>query len=98
VRGLLLAAERYDRAEVVNISSGVETPISELVEHLQALTQPRVEVRWARDKPEGQPRRCLDVRKARAELGFACEVDIRRGLEATLAWYERNRLNPEVRT
>ena len=97
VKGLLLAAERYDRAEVVNISSGVETPISDVVQHLQAMTNPPVEIRWVADKPEGQLRRCLDVTKAKSDLGFACDVDIRSGLEATVKWYKENLLKSDVR-
>jgi GDP-L-fucose synthase len=96
-RGLLLAAERYDTANVVNLSSGVETPIAELVLHLQALTNPVGGIRWLADKPEGQLRRCLDVAKARAELGFRCEVDIRAGLAMTVNWYKENLSNPDIR-
>jgi GDP-L-fucose synthase len=96
-RGLLLAAERYEAAEVVNLSSGVETPIAELVRHLQAQINPMGGVRWLADKPEGQLRRCLDVTKARTELGFSCEVGIEAGLTMTVKWYRDNLSNPQIR-
>jgi GDP-L-fucose synthase len=90
-RGMLMAAERYDAAVTVNISSGVETTVRELVETLVGLIGFRGEVVWDTSKPEGQLRRWFDVSRVQKDLGFAPEVDLREGLRRTIAWYRANR-------
>ena len=90
-RGLLMAAQRYDRSELVNISSGVETPVREVVEALVEVTGYRGRVAWDESKPEGQARRWFDVSKAREELGFQAATGLREGLEQTVRWYRENR-------
>ena len=95
--GLLKAAETYDKNEIVNISSGVETSVIDIVKHLKELSGFSKEVVWNTDRPEGQARRCFDISKAQKELHFAPKYDIRKGLEKTVKWYQKNRNNPDLR-
>jgi nucleoside-diphosphate-sugar epimerase len=90
-RGLLLAAERYDHAELVNISSGEETSIRELVRMLIDLTGFKGDVVWDASRPEGAPRRRLDISRARTDLGFQSEIALEEGLERTIKWFKDNR-------
>jgi GDP-L-fucose synthase len=90
-RGILLAAGKYETPELVNISSGVETSIRELVELMTQLTGFRGRVVWDASRPDGQLRRCFDISKARADLGFEPQVTLREGLQRTVAWYQENR-------
>ena len=89
-RGMLLAAERYDAAELVNISSGVETSIRSVAETLAEVTGFKGRIVWDDSQPEGQSRRLFDVTKAERELGFRAEVGLREGLERTASWYREN--------
>ena len=86
-RGIALAAERYDKPEPVNIGSGIEISISRLVEIITKLTGFEGSVNWDKSKPDGQPRRCLDVSRARREFGFEAEMDFEEGLRRTVDWY-----------
>ncbi len=90
-RGILLAGERYATPELVNISSGIETSIKELVETLADITQFDGRIIWDASRPDGQLRRCFDINKARTDLGFEPETSLRHGLERTVAWYRTNR-------
>ena len=85
--GILLATERYDKAEPLNLGSGQETSIKSLVNTIARLTGFRGEVRWDATKPDGQPRRRLDVSRARAEIGFAAKTRLEDGLRRTVEWY-----------
>lgn len=86
-RGIALAAERYDKPDPVNIGSGIEISISRLVEIITKLTGFKGTVNWDTSKPDGQPRRCLDVSRARQEFGFEAEMDFEEGLRRTVDWY-----------
>jgi GDP-L-fucose synthase len=86
---ILLAAERYDKPEPVNIGSGEEISIRELIELIAQLTGFRGAVAWDRAKPDGQPSRRLDVSRAEREFGFRSATSLREGLQQTIAWYER---------
>ena len=90
-RGLLLAAERYERPELVNITSGVETSIRELADTILELTGFQGRVVWDTSHPDGQRRRCFDVSKAQQDLGFQAQTSLREGLERTIAWYKENK-------
>ncbi|HEU4758698.1 MAG TPA: GDP-L-fucose synthase [Dehalococcoidia bacterium] len=90
-QGLLLAAERYDRPELVNLSSGVETSIRELVEQIVAVTGFRGRLVWDTSGPDGQARRWFDVSKAKRDLGWEAKTSLRAGLELTIPWYRANR-------
>jgi GDP-L-fucose synthase len=86
-QGVLLAAERYDEPEPVNLGTGRETPVSELVNMVASLSGFQGEIRWDATKPDGQPRRCLDVSRAREKFGFEASVGLIDGLRETVEWY-----------
>lgn len=90
-KGILMATQKYDKPDPVNLGSGVETPIRELVELLCELIGYEGKVRWDRTKPNGQPRRWLDTTRAYEEFGFRARTSLRQGLSKTLEWYEENR-------
>jgi nucleoside-diphosphate-sugar epimerase len=74
----------------VNIGAGFEITIKDLVEKIVNLTGFSGEVRWDRSQPDGQPRRRLDVARAKNEFGFVAKTDFDEGLKATIAWYREN--------
>jgi GDP-L-fucose synthase len=85
---VLLAAERYDKPDPINLGSGQEISIRDLVNYVARLTRYSGEIRWDSSKPDGQPRRCLDVEKAAREFGFRAKTKFEDGLRATIQWYE----------
>ena len=85
--GLLLAAQRYDRPEPVNLGTGSEVSIRELAELIAELTGFEGEIVWDPSQPNGQPRRSLDTSRARELFGFEARMSLREGLERTIAWY-----------
>ena len=85
--GLILAAERYDSPESINLGTGIETPIKDLVKLISNLSGFKGEIRWDASKPEGQPRRFLDVSKAKKEFGFEARTSLEQGLSETINWY-----------
>lgn len=87
-QGIVLAAERYDSPEPVNLGTGQEVTIRALVDLIKCLTGFRGELRWRTDRPNGQPRRCLSVDRARRAFGFEAKVPFEGGLRETIAWYE----------
>ena len=88
--GILLAAEHYDRPDPVNLGSGEEIKIKDLVHLISDLTGFEGEVEWDVTKPDGQPRRKLDTTKAKQEFGFEAQMRLAEGLRRTIEWYERN--------
>jgi GDP-L-fucose synthase len=91
--GLLLAADRYDGAEPVNLGTGVETSIRELAELIAELTGFSGEIVWDTSMPNGQPRRQLDATRARERFGFEASTPLRKGLERTIEWYREHALS-----
>jgi GDP-L-fucose synthase len=89
--GIVLAAERYEGAEPVNLGAGVEITIRELVTLIAELTGFRGRIEFDPSMPNGQPRRCLDTSRAEREFGFRARTDFREGLRRTIAWYEQSR-------
>jgi GDP-L-fucose synthase len=87
VEALWLAAERYDGAEPVNVGSGEEIAIHDLVGLVAELTGFAGQIVWDTSKPNGQPRRRLDISKAEKLFGFRARTGLREGLERTIAWY-----------
>jgi GDP-L-fucose synthase len=85
--GFLLAAERYDGPEPVNLGTGVETTIRETAELVAELTGFTGEIQWDESMPNGQPRRSLDPSRAKELFGFEARTPLREGLERTIAWY-----------
>lgn len=88
---IVLAAEKYESAEPVNIGSCMEISIKDLVELISELTGFKGEIVWDTEKPDGQPRRCLDVSAAEKGFGFKAEVPFRNGLKKTIEWYRENK-------
>jgi GDP-L-fucose synthase len=84
---ILLAAERYDKPDPVNIGAGFEITIKELVELIVRLTGFKGRVRWDASKPDGQPRRCLDVSRAEREFGFRAHTPFEEGLQRTIEYF-----------
>ena len=89
--GIVLAADRYDGADPVNLGVGREITIRELVEVIARLTRFEGEIRWDASKPDGQPRRALDTSRAREQFGFEAATSFEDGLRSTVDWYERSR-------
>ena len=88
-RGIILATEKYDKPDPVNLGSGFEISIKDLVELIAEIAEFEGEIRWDTSKPDGQPRRCLDVSRAKEEFEFEAKVGFREGLEKTIEWYEK---------
>ena len=89
--GIVLAAERYNRGEPVNLGSAFEISIRALVEMIAEEVGFDGELHWDASKPNGQPRRKLDVSRAEREFGFVSQTDFRVGLRETIAWYQAKR-------
>jgi GDP-L-fucose synthase len=91
VEGILLAAERYDQPDPVNLGSGKEISINDLVRLMADLVGFKGEIVWDTSKPNGQPRRCLDVSQAERAFGFCAQTPFEAGLRRTIDWYRRER-------
>lgn len=89
--GILLATEKYDKAEPVNLGSGMEISIKKLVELIAKFTGFKGRILWDTTRPNGQLRRHLDTSKAEREFGFKAEMDFEKGLRKTIDWYIGNR-------
>ncbi|MHC4075150.1 MAG: GDP-L-fucose synthase family protein [Planctomycetota bacterium] len=97
--GILLASEFYNGPEPVNIGAGFEITIKELAEKIVKLTGFKGEIRWDTTKPDGQPRRQLDVTRAKEYFGFKAKTSFDEGLKATIDWYCRqikSKLRPKT--
>ncbi|MFU8826682.1 MAG: GDP-L-fucose synthase family protein [Brevefilum sp.] len=90
-RGIALATERYNESLPVNIGSGFEISIKDLVEKITRMTGFEGELVWDTSKPNGQPRRALDTSRAKEKFGFAAQTDFDEGLQQTIDWYRANR-------
>ena len=87
---IVRATECYDGAEPINIGSGREISIRELVDKIATITGFDGRIEWDTTKPNGQPRRCLEVSRAQQEFGFTARTDLDAGLRATVGWYREN--------
>ena len=90
--GILLATERYNGADPVNLGSGFEISIRDLAELIRRLTGFEGKLVWDTSKPNGQPRRVLDISRAERYFGFRAKTDFEEGLRRTIEWYRQNRL------
>lgn len=95
--GLCLAAERLEDSEPVNLGTGREIRIAELAALVARLCGYRGALRFDPSKPDGQPRRCLDTRRAQGRLGFKAQVGFEEGLRRTIAWFEEERRQGRIR-
>jgi GDP-L-fucose synthase len=89
-RGIVMAAQKYDGDQPVNLGTNYEISIRDLVELIGELMEFRGEIVWETDKPNGQPRRCLDTNRAREAFGFTAQVDFKQGLKNTIDWYRQH--------
>ena len=89
--GILTATERYDESDPINLGSGMEISIRELVDTIVELTGFTGEVKWDTSKPDGQPRRRLDTSRAQERFNWEASTEFREGLRKTIEWYEENR-------
>lgn len=86
-RGIVLGTQFYSDAEPVNLGTGTEISIKDLILLICELMDYAGEIVWQTDKPNGQPRRCLDTARAKQAFGFTAAIDFREGLKNTIAWY-----------
>ncbi|WP_017712366.1 GDP-L-fucose synthase family protein [Prochlorothrix hollandica] len=89
-QGIVLATQSYSDPEPVNLGSGAEISIRDLVVLIADLMEFEADIVWQTDKPNGQPRRCLDTHRATAAFGFEAQVDFRTGLRQTIDWYRQH--------
>jgi GDP-L-fucose synthase len=94
--GILLAAERFNQSEPVNLGSSEEISIRDLAQIIARETGFPGRITWDTTKPNGQPRRKLDTTRAEHIFGFCAKVDFPTGLRQTIAWYWEKRRNGEV--
>ncbi len=92
-RGIILASEKYNKSEPVNIGAGFEISIHDLANKIKELTGFSGQIIWDKDKPNGQPRRMLDVSRATLEFGFTANTTFDEGLTKTVSWYINNSSN-----
>ncbi len=90
--GIVAAAERYDRPDPVNLGSGFEISIKELAGLIIRLVGYEGTIAWQTDKPNGQPRRALDVSRAREYFGWQAKMSFEDGIRKTVAWFQENRV------
>lgn len=90
-RGIVMATERYESSEPVNLGAGFEITIKDLAEKIREMTGFEGEIAWDTSKPDGQPRRCLDVSRAKEQFGFEAEVNFEEGLRRTIDGYREHR-------
>jgi GDP-L-fucose synthase len=86
-KAIALAAKKYDKPEPVNIGSGFEISIKDLIKLICKLMDYKGKIVWDKTKPDGQPKRCLDISKAKKEFGFKAKTDFEKGLKKTIKWF-----------
>ncbi len=91
-RGIVQAIVKYDKSQPVNLGSSFEIKIKDLVNIIAKQTGFQGKIVWDKTKPDGQPRRKLDVSRAKKEFGFVSKVDFKTGLKRTVDWYGKNRV------
>jgi len=89
--GIILAAEKYNKSEPLNLGTGKEISIKNLSELLIKLMNAELNIKWLSDKPNGQPRRCIDSKKAFTELGFRPKISLEEGLKRIIEWSYNNK-------
>ncbi len=88
--GIILAAEKYNSSLPINLGSGIEISIKELVMKIIYLMDADIDIVWDIEKPNGQPRRCISIERARKEIGFEPKIGLDDGLKQTIDWYVSN--------
>ena len=85
---IILAAEKYSKQDPINLGTGEEVTIKELVDKIQKIMNSNLEIEWETDKPNGQPRRCVSFERAKNEIGFFPKTSLDEGLRRTINWYK----------
>ncbi|MGB3238414.1 MAG: GDP-L-fucose synthase [Geitlerinemataceae cyanobacterium] len=88
-RGIVMATQSYNDSEPVNLGTNSEISVGNLVELICELMEFEGEIVWETDKPNGQPRRCLDTERAKQAFGFTAEMEFKQGLKNTIDWYRQ---------
>ncbi|WP_353929327.1 GDP-L-fucose synthase [Okeanomitos corallinicola TIOX110] len=88
--GIVMATQSYNESDPINLGTGEEISIKDLITLICELMEFDGEIVWETDKPNGQPRRCLDTQKAKAAFGFTAQVGFREGLKNTIDWWRNN--------
>jgi len=91
-RAILLAAKDYNNPAPINLGSGKEITIKDLVEKIKGMVGYNGKIKWDTSKPDGQPRRCLDVTKAKKEFEFEAKKDFDEALKETIEWYKESKI------
>ncbi|NEQ16961.1 MAG: GDP-L-fucose synthase, partial [Moorea sp. SIO3E2] len=89
-RGIVMATTDYNQPEPVNLGTGYEISIRDLVELICELMEFKGEIVWETDQPNGQPRRCLDIQRAKEEFNFTAQMEFKQGLKNTIDWYRQH--------
>ncbi len=89
-RGIVIANQKYNESAPVNLGTYQEIAIKDLVETICELMEFEGEIVWQTDKPNGQPRRCLDTQRAKEKFGFVAQTEFRQGLKNTIDWYRQH--------
>jgi len=89
-QGIVMGTQFYNDPEPVNLGTGYEISIRDLIELICELMEFEGEIVWETDKPNGQPRRCLDTQRAKEAFGFTAQVDFKQGLKNTIDWYRQH--------
>lgn len=87
---IVMATEKYDKGDPVNLGAGMEITIKDLIHLIAEITGFNGEIKWDASKPNGQPRRCLDISKAKNEFDFKAKTDFKEGLTKTIHWYKEH--------
>jgi GDP-L-fucose synthase len=88
---IVLASEKYSKPDLVNLGSGEEISVRDLLEMIRSMVGARGAIRWDHTKPDGQPRRSLDTSRAAQEFGWRAKTSLRSGLEKTIEWFTASR-------
>lgn len=96
-KGIVLATQKYNLSEPVNLGSNQEISIKDLVNLICELMEFEGEIIWEIDQPNGQPRRCLDTHKAQEYFDFTAQTSLREGLKNTINWYISHKIDPDTK-
>jgi GDP-L-fucose synthase len=91
--GIILAAEKYNKSEPLNLGSDFEISIKDLAEKIIELMNVNIEIQWDTSKPNGQPRRCVSIDRAKKEIGFEPKISLGEGLKRTINWYVNQQIS-----
>ena len=87
--GILLATEKYNKSDPINLGTVLEVSIKDLAELIARLVEFKGKIKWDTSKPNGQPRRKLDTSRAEREFGFKAKMDFEKGMKRTIEWYKK---------